>query len=400
MLRRTGEASLRYGNSSQTAYVLISAKGLTLVELMVTLAVILVVIASASTAYLKLLGGFKVQGKLSDTQLDALYGFELLRYDVQMAGYGLPYPTKPPDDMCNVYNEASSAPASNFNDKDPTPTNPKCIPRAFRFSDNLGPNGSDILVIKSTVAKLSSSTRKWSMMYGKAPNCRVKSWGNSDLDFVAGEKVVALLGDRDRRLLPLSLTTANWKLTFADNNCAGLPSPSDDNTVHVLYGVDNSTSGAPLMPFNRVDYYLAAPGTPSDMPGKCFPGSFVFYRATINQSGATAGARNPEPLIDCALDFQVAFGRDRDADGGVETWDSNSTLTAAQINTQLRELRIFVLYHEGGKDDNFRYSSTLNLGDAQTGTLSSFTPAGDATRYRWKVAKLVIKPMNLDVTPP
>jgi type IV pilus assembly protein PilW len=358
---------------------------------MVTLAVVLVVIATASTVYLKLLGGFKVQGKLTDSQLDALYGLEVLRYDVQMAGYGLPYGPNP---MC-VYNEASAAPASNFNDAG----NPPCIPRAFRFSNNSGPNGSDILVIKSAVAKLNSSTKKWSMLYRDGGNCRVKSWGTSDLDFVSGEKIVAVLGDQTRALLPSPLTSANWKLTFVDNNCTGLPGPAAGG-INIIYGVDNSTAGNPLMPFNRVDYYLATPSTAGDLPTRCFPGSFVFYRATINQSGATAGSRNPEPLIDCALDFQVSFGRDRDADGGVETWDSNSTLTAAQIDTQLRELRVFVLYHEGGKDDNFRYSGTLNLGDAQTGVLSSFTPTGDAARYRWKVAKLVMKPMNLDVRPP
>lgn len=237
------------------------------------------------------------------------------------------------------------------------------------------------------------------MMYRDGANCRVKSWGDSDLDFVAGEKMIALLGDQTRALLPSPLTSDNWKLSFVDYNCTGLPSPAA-GVVNLLYGVDDSTAGTPRMPFNRIDYYLATPSPASDMPVMCFPGSFVLYRATINQSGTAAGYRNPEPLIDCVLDFQVAFGRDRDADGGVETWDSNETLTAAQINSQLRELKLFVLYHEGGKEDNFRYSGTLNLGDAQTGVLSSFTPAGDATKYRWKIARLAVKPMNLDSTPP
>jgi hypothetical protein len=67
---------------------------------------------------------------------------------------------------------------------------------------------------------------------------------------------------------------------------------------------------------------------------------------------------------------------------------------------QLRELRIFILYHEGAKDDRFRFSGALTLGDAQTGTLSAYTPTGDALKYRWKVAKLVIKPMNLDTHGP
>ncbi len=76
-----------------------------MVELMVTLVVVLVVIAAASTAYLQLFGSFKVQGKISETQMDTLCGFGLLRYDVEMAGYGLPF------DMNSLtYSEAASDP--------------------------------------------------------------------------------------------------------------------------------------------------------------------------------------------------------------------------------------------------------------------------------------------------
>ena len=143
-----------------------------MVELMVTLVVVMVVIAAASTAYLQLFGGFKVQGRISDTQMDTLCGFELLRYDVEMAGYGLPF------DMNSLtYAEATTSPASAYNDA------PAGVPRAFSFADNNGTNGSDVLVIKSIAASINRTTRKWSLMFDDGGNCRVKSWGRSDLDF-------------------------------------------------------------------------------------------------------------------------------------------------------------------------------------------------------------------------
>ena len=196
----------------------------------------------------------------------------------------------------------------------------------------------------------------------------------------------------------------NWKLSFVDNNCTNLPHPTVG--INLVYGIDDDNE---TIPFNRVDYYL---NTSNPFPSRCFPGSFILNRATINQSN---GARLARSLIDCVMDFQVAFGLDTNGDGGVDAWTSNLTLDAEHIRAQVRELRIFVLYHEGAKDDRFRFSGTLNLGDVQiasnpnfqtlsnapqAGALSTYTPAGDAARYRWKVAKLVVKPMNLDASGP
>ncbi len=361
---------------------MIGASGLSLVELMVSLVVVLVVIATASTAYVKLYGSFKVESRITETQMDTLCGLELFRYDVEMAGYGLPH------DMNSLtYSEATASPANLFNDAT------TAVPRAFVFRDNNGTNGSDILVIKSSVANITNITQKWSLIYMETGSCRVKSWGNGDLDFVAGEQVI-VLDDQNRRLLAVA---SNWKLTYQDSTCTGLPNPTVG--INLVYGIGSS---APSMPFNRVDYYLDTAGP---LPSRCFPGSAILYRATINQSG---GARNPQPLIDCVMDFQVAFGRDTNGDNAVDAWSSGLALTAAQIREQVRELRIFILYHEGAIDNRFRFSGTLTLGDAQTGTLKTFSPAApssltdpklDPTRYRWKIAKLVVKPMNLEASP-
>ena len=384
-----------------------------MVELMVALAIILIITAAASTAYVKLLGGVKVQGRITEGQMDTLSGFELLRYDIEMAGYGL-FRELPPaaESGCtgpsspDFYDEAvaSDAPnAADFND------DPGEVPRAFFLSNNTGntlpgylpdDNASDVLVIKSMVANAQALNRKWSFLDS---NRTIKSWGSTELDFADNDTVVAL--DETGRLRICS----NWQDA---TSASMLPLPSE-GTTYVVYGVNASTM---RMPFNRVDYYLKQPA--SNFPSRCFAGSFILYRASINHGD---GGRNEQPLIDCVRDFQVAFGIDTDGDRAVNTWVTNPSLTAAEIRTQVREVRVFLLYHEGQRDKDFCFSGTINLGDVdiatqlvgntgfqtlsdtpEEGALSTFTPPNtppcqdEKTHYRWKVGKLVIKPMNLD----
>ena len=116
------------------------------------------------------------------------------------------------------------------------------------------------------------------------------------------------------------------------------------------------------MPFNRVDYYLD--NGPDPMPS-------IAPQAPTRCIGATSikdGTLTQTPLIDCVQDFQVAFGLDTNADGNIETWVATlNGMTANQIQQQVREVRVFLLYQEGpgdtGKSPDFRFGGTLNLGD-------------------------------------
>ena len=67
-------------------------RGMTMVELMVSLAVVLLIIGAATTAYLKLLRTYRTQGRLAESYMANLTGLEMLRYDIEMAGFGLPAP--------------------------------------------------------------------------------------------------------------------------------------------------------------------------------------------------------------------------------------------------------------------------------------------------------------------
>lgn len=396
-------------------------RGMTLVELLVSLTIILVVLGSASVAYLKLLKSFKTQGKVAQSYMANLTGLEMLRYDIEMAGFGLPTA-----DLVagTIYSEAVAAGgtcpynASSLNDA------PGNKPRAFAALNDAGRNGSDILTIKSTIASINSASKKSSTISGATPT--VRAWGGTALDPVLDFKTddrFVMLDDTGRLLQPAAGT---WTPYIFDGLtpsagyyanaaiAAGLP----PQNIYLIYGLDTST-GAYRMPFNRVDYYLDK--DPTQFPSSCAASTYTLYRAVINQAD---GKTNPLPLIDCVRDFQVAFGLDTNADGSVDSWTKNLTGDADTIRTRVREVRIFVLTQEGtgdvGKNPSFRFSGILNLGDQDIANsldsanypantfltlsrtalpgspqLSTFTPTGLDTQYRWKVLELAIKPLNL-----
>jgi prepilin-type N-terminal cleavage/methylation domain-containing protein len=65
--------------------------GFTLVELLVAMVMFVMVISAASQVFTSLLTQFKQQSKIVETQVEGLLGLEILRYDIEHAGFGLPW---------------------------------------------------------------------------------------------------------------------------------------------------------------------------------------------------------------------------------------------------------------------------------------------------------------------
>jgi hypothetical protein len=404
---------------------------MTMVELMVSLAVVMLIIGAATTAYLKLLRTYRTQGRLAESYMANLTGLELLRYDIEMAGFGLPTSTQGAS-----YSEAVT--------DNSVPYNPAVLndsanpgPRPFVHLDNTGANNSDVLAIKSSVANLNPASKKWSMITCvQGLNSTVKQWGvaaapDPVMDFAAADNFIVLNNTGQLQIN----SSNNWSFSFQTNyytnaNNPQLPTPPDSQQVDYIYGLDNPASnpgGGHVMPFNRVDYYLDN-GTPTDIPQSC-AGTYTLYRSTISQE---TGALAKTPLIDCVKDFQVAFGIDPYGDATQSiVWEQTllnpdgSAMSAADMQLQLREVRVFLLLREGLGDTSttpdFRFSGYLNLGDqdiaysldpadypsvpntfvqwspaALPGALKSFTPANSTdVQYRWKVLEVAVKPVNL-----
>ena len=66
-------------------------EGFTLVELMITMVVFVLVIAAASSIFSSLLNQFKQQSKIIESNIEGVVGLDMMRVDVQQAGFGIPW---------------------------------------------------------------------------------------------------------------------------------------------------------------------------------------------------------------------------------------------------------------------------------------------------------------------
>jgi prepilin-type N-terminal cleavage/methylation domain-containing protein len=378
--------------------------GFTLVELLITMAIFVLTIAAASGIFVPLLTQFKQQSKIAETQIHGLAGLDMLRRDMEQAGFGLPWVI--PESIS--YQEASNSttapiPAPNtYNDcSGSSPCNP---PRAILSDNNVaGLGGSDYLVIKSTSVATNDAAMKWTQVVKTAAGNSVRVWGWNIEDLNTGDRVIVMIPSRgftNQRILVND--GASYFVQFDAPSFPGQFSPATENDLYLIYGVDPDT--ALRMPFNRADYYIRrVAGT--NIPQSCAPGTGVLMKSVINHAD---GQRGPGiPLLDCVADMQVIYGFDNDGDGDFEPSVGGSTdnygdditgLTAQEIREQVKEVRVYILAHEGQRDTTYTYpDSTINLG-GDVGFNNPYDLSANITNwqnYRWKLHTLVVKPNNL-----
>ena len=177
--------------------------------------------------------------------------------------------------------------------------------------------------------------------------------------------------------------------------------------MRLVYGIDPDY--APKMPFNRADYFITSIDTSGNriVPKRCAPNTGVLVKAVVNHND---GGFTYLPLLDCVADMQVIYGMDLDNDKDFEPlvalsldgYSEDLTATSSQtIRDQVKQVRVYILAHEGQKDPTYTYpSSTVSLGgDVSLGrTFNLATRIGDPEykNYRWKLYTIVVTPNNLE----
>lgn len=385
--------------------------GFTLVELMVTMVIFVLVIAAASSMFTGVLNQFKQQSKIAETNIEGLVGLQMLRTDIEQAGYGLPY------DLDGVtYSEAVNDATTAHNDTTYNDEASEAPPRAFVMGsaagvnfNSAGSNASDILVVKATNAATNEASHKWVYISNTGANNIMRSWTDAtgaalaDENLGNNDRVIVLrpaVGSRQQVLVKSGGSfTAQFKTSLDDFSNSFEPVANTFET-YIVYGVTSPADPvdtALRMPFNRADYYIRRPST--NMPSRCAPNTGILYKATVNHSD---GGLTELPLLDCVADIQLVFARDVDNNPAtIDTYgELTSTLTAEQVRTQVKEVRVYILAHEGQRDTFYTYpNSTITLTDTDAGLLNTInlnTLSGASyVNYRWKIYTLVIKPFNL-----
>ncbi|MCG6552516.1 MAG: hypothetical protein L7F77_09330 [Candidatus Magnetominusculus sp. LBB02] len=431
----------------------LGSAGFTLAELIVSMFVVSMMMGAIFTSFSTLTTSFKVETKTTESQIENVLSLDLLRFDLESAGYGLPEGTGAPAGCTTIaaYTEAvatTPADATNYtpNKYSTTPDNfndaaGSCEPRPIVLEHNNNPtpsssNGSDVLVIKSITADRTPVTKKWTMLDSIG---HYNVWNDTKWDLATttpSDRAIAVSSTRQ-------LITNGGNFQYGLASCAAtststcLPATPASGQFDVIYGVNSTTNLR--MPFNRVDYYLQRACSPAlgnctgtnpqhPYPLQCHPGGYTLYRSVISQAD---GTRQEQPIMDCVLDFQVALGIDTgctDTLGngctGTLTWcrftngnTCNNTsdtgcatdpcaLTntflnnARNMRTYLKQIKIFVLAHEGKMDPAFTYgNNSIVIGDDDI-TLKTFNlvsldnTTGNSTNhanFRWKLLKMNVK---------
>ncbi len=348
-------------------------EGFTLVEVMIALVVLFLVMHAVSTFLVGVRGRggvlnqYKQQSRIAQSGMDAIIGLEILRKDLESAGYGVPWNNIP------AYNEATSG---ILNDS------PSSAPRGIVSVDSpvFTLNNADYLVIKASSVAMHDAGRKWTILQtGDVKRSWTTVPANAENLNAADRVIVMAPGSTGTNWRSLVVAGGAFSTTY--NNTAAFASATAADT-RIIYGIDDAT--APRMPFNRADYYLSN----ANVPQRCAPNTGVLVKAVVQQADGTLGA--PLPLLDCVASMQVLYALDTDADGTVDATSTDiSALDAQQVRQQLRRVQVSVLAHEGQLDPGYTHSPA-NIPVAGTAVDISAQ-----RNYRWKVYDLVVTPENL-----
>lgn len=370
--------------------------GFSLIELMIYLVILGILMTMVFSSFIQVIQTNSSQWRIGETKIETGIGLDLLRADLEHAGFGLPWEF-PVGNTPVPYSEP--APFSDVPN----------VPRAV-VSDTSGMNGSARLAIKGMNVVRGSSSQKWGWL-GRdgdaAHTALVKSMGVDvfqDTDRVIVIRTEVSPGE-NRQLILNGTASGNYftrPKSLSLEPFAPPQTPNDPNGErYILYGLDDID---PQRPFNRTDYYI----NNANVSSHCAPGTGTLEKATLNQDNDNFSLL---PIVDCAADFQVVYYLDTNGDGG---WDTRATaaglagLTAKQIRTQVKFIRCYVLTHEGGVDRNYTHpNANINVGEVaadgvtlqasagRTFTLNTDNVCPTWANYRWKVYSLAVTPRNL-----
>lgn len=385
-------------DSKQVARRTRDDRGFSLVELIVVMAIFVGVMALAGSAFNTLLSQSGKQSRLAEGQIMEVAGLETLRYDIEHAGYALPWSFQ----GAINYEEAEDATAAAYNDA------PSGIPWPLQVGDEAGLNGTDYLVVKSAmVARNDASGKSSHMGTGDARPWRsdnpLSQFADSDSVVVINPRFQADDPSAAGRELVVNGAEffANYSAAIGNSNHLRHFSPDNyplasKSPFFFIYGLD--TASSVRMPFNRADYFVERP---ANIAMRCADDSEVgvLYKAVVRQDD---GEFTRMPLLDCVADFQVVFGLDTNGDGSVDLHqnDLDSPSELADVRRQLKEIQVFVLAHEGARDPGFSYPQQkimvgYAVGADKFGREFDLADITGWRNYRWKVYSFLVLPKNL-----
>ncbi|MCA1980628.1 MAG: prepilin-type N-terminal cleavage/methylation domain-containing protein [Calditerrivibrio sp.] len=242
------------------------------------------------------------------------------------------------------------------------------------LSDNTIPisisgSGDNItLTLYSTQSPSSDKTQGYIMLrFDNATN----SWNN-----ISDQRV----DKTNNNLIVLDGYRKKWtKGTLSSGNISQTSPYPNNNHIAFGYPLINLTND-----YETIEYKIG--GTP---PARCNPSTKNLIRGTI-------------PILNCVKGFKVYLGADTNNDGSADSYYDNMSVAAfdnvTKIYNNLQTISIFILTHDGGKDNSFNFGgNSITFADSEIGENIVFSLNGvtDYQNYRWKVLKVSGRAVNI-----
>lgn len=391
-------------------------RGFTLIEMIIVMAVFMMVLMISASSFNTILAQAGKVFRSEESNIEGVIGLEMLRHDLQQAGYGLF------SELLTYADEAAIAEASVYNDA------PNNVPRPIVGGNNLagkvsGSNtimeGSDYLAIKGTTVGREKTAQKWTFLQFSSSMVFPHKWASGAENMKSPDKAVLIqkqFGTPPRSSL-IRDPAGDFYYAYSDIGFKHLSSASTG--IYTAYGVDKVDRLR--FPFNRSDYFVARPATTTTIPSYCAPNTGILYKTTVNHDD---GGLTYIPVLDCVLDMQVVLGWDWDNNGVIDTYsnadgtvaaglapnvtaalsqtNNNSITLVPNIRTNLKMIKVYIIAQNGKKDTGYTSVSPLTFGDTNNDAgiesltrPSGFSLAADQMNYRWKVYRVVVRPKNL-----
>lgn len=382
-------------------------QGFTLVELIVTMAVFIMVLIIASSAFNTIVTNASKYSKSEESNIEGMIGLEMMRHDLEQMGFGLPWAfgvalTYAETDPLDILDDA-----------------PNGVPRPFVGYDN---SSSARIGVKASSVGTSKASQRWTYIgfenYSALPHeSRPVDMGASTPK--KDDRVIALLTSFNNYTTASLRNPDDTVFSFPYNNPNPQPAatfrPQGDQDTVFVYGISDSDL---RMPFNRADFYVDSPA--EGVPSFCAPGTKVLYKKTLNHGN---GKFLSLPLLDCVASMQVVVGWSPNA-GTDSIQDSITTYSslpdpatgfpkasgpiaaadlkdwfndAKRIREQLKMVKVYILAQEGKRDSGYTSPSpTMLIGGANESSLTrTYTFSEEQRHYRWKLYRIIVKPKNL-----
>jgi type IV pilus assembly protein PilW len=390
--------------------------GMTLIELLIVLAIFGVVMAGLYSAYsVQLKTGIR-EYRLGESEIELQIAKSMIERDLGMAGFGLA------DTYCDSPS-ANSTCVSNLICGTPLDI---CVPRAASAT-NVTP---DTLTLMGTaLGRGSRAAQEWSYAIGTSPSAATdfKAWDDASYptevtkdireNLKADSRIIYIEPNAKKFLVAdgnNGVTGRRWLFTFPPSDASTKPIPDNVETGVLAIGLqskpDPDSPSSPeyaAFPYYVVRYYLG--GTP---PKTCAPNTLNLLRAESITTQTPGG----QPLLNCVLDFQVAFGLDTNDDKVIDCWDDGGTTAAgyddATFRKRIKQIRVYALVQSGNRDENYVYSNPedtanpakIRVGDVLLTTSKcggagivghDYTLSDEQRKYRWRVVTVSVAPRNI-----